>query len=172
MSLPIILFTQYYMLNITAYGMKYPLGQLEPALLAMSPFYCAPQAPHWWGNVGGKRGLDSMQAFLSSNKTPVCYHYCFSTNPNHSLTLATKKNINSIPDKSSLRWANSIDLSGFKYCWLQKSFVFQFLCRHACLHFPQQKSVAFYQTNISLVLSKLHQHYNCRDDGVPLSAFD
>ena len=61
---------------------------------------CAPRPPHWWGGV--RKVFDTVQILLGNiENIPVLPSSASSTNPKQSLILATARNVDSIPAKTS-----------------------------------------------------------------------
>ena len=88
-------------------------GQLSR--LCPLPASCAPPASSLvgWGEEQKRPWLCKHCSAVT--KTSLCYQHCFSTNPKHSLILATVKKINSIPAKISAFCNNNL---GAEHFWL------------------------------------------------------
>ena len=57
------------LLSVLSHGMEYPFGQLESAVLAVSPpsFLCTPSLLTWSGSMRRRKGPEAVQALLSNS---------------------------------------------------------------------------------------------------------
>ena len=107
------------LLSMTWYGMEYPFGQLELAVLAVSPpsFLCTTSLLTGGVVWEAEKALMLCKHFSAITKISLYYRHCFfSTNPKHRPILVTMKKRNPIPAKTSTG-INCCSQKMFKDCF-------------------------------------------------------
>lgn len=96
-------FPELLLLNMMSYDMEHPFIQFRSAVLAvvLPSLLPIPSLPNGVGGRVGKKILMLCKCCSATGKTLVCCRQCFSTNPKHSTLWAARKQINSIPARTS-----------------------------------------------------------------------